>query len=281
MSSGFAWSDGSPLNFINWNKGEPNNGDGGENCVEMYGSNSYWNDAQCGIQQAFICEKANRSSLVPYPEVVLPLSFNNGNQDPCPSGYSTFGITTKDNQGKDSSCVFPFKYNQTIYYECITFERNNPWCATTFDYDTDKKWGYCTQVKCFRLVSDAKRFSEARTVCKKDDANLASVNNELDQAFLTAMLRKKTSDHWLGIWAPGQIFYYEDNSVLDYTSWGPGKPGNFLINEKCVVMSSKKEKAGLWENVNCDQTYSFICSKYASKLFYLFVLFFILYRFFF
>ena len=34
------WSDGTPVNFVNWNAGEPNNANGGENCVEMFGSNS-------------------------------------------------------------------------------------------------------------------------------------------------------------------------------------------------------------------------------------------------
>ncbi len=34
------WSDGTPLNFVNWAGGEPNNANGGENCVEMLASNS-------------------------------------------------------------------------------------------------------------------------------------------------------------------------------------------------------------------------------------------------
>ena len=35
FSQGFIWADGSPLNFINWQKGEPNDAHGGEKCVEM------------------------------------------------------------------------------------------------------------------------------------------------------------------------------------------------------------------------------------------------------
>jgi hypothetical protein len=38
VANGFIWSDGSPVNFVNWNSGEPNNVNGGENCVEMFGS---------------------------------------------------------------------------------------------------------------------------------------------------------------------------------------------------------------------------------------------------
>ena len=38
VANGFVWSDGTPVNFVNWNGGEPNNVNGGENCVEMFGS---------------------------------------------------------------------------------------------------------------------------------------------------------------------------------------------------------------------------------------------------
>jgi hypothetical protein len=38
--SGFYWMDGSPLNFVNWDKGEPNNANGGEHCVEVSAGSS-------------------------------------------------------------------------------------------------------------------------------------------------------------------------------------------------------------------------------------------------
>ena len=42
--SGFGWTDGSALAYINWAAGEPNNWEGSnEDCVEMF-SNGYWND---------------------------------------------------------------------------------------------------------------------------------------------------------------------------------------------------------------------------------------------
>ena len=36
-STGFAWSDNTPLNYVNWDKYEPSNAAGGENCVEFVG----------------------------------------------------------------------------------------------------------------------------------------------------------------------------------------------------------------------------------------------------
>jgi hypothetical protein len=37
ISAGFAWSDNTPVNFLNWDKNEPANAGGGENCVEFVG----------------------------------------------------------------------------------------------------------------------------------------------------------------------------------------------------------------------------------------------------
>lgn len=42
-------------------------------------------------------------------------------------------------------CRFPFMRNNTTYYTCITDSDENPWCATTVNFDQDKKWGYCSE----------------------------------------------------------------------------------------------------------------------------------------
>lgn len=43
----FIWYDGAPVNYTNWNVGEPNNAGGNENCVQIY-PNGTWNDLDCG-----------------------------------------------------------------------------------------------------------------------------------------------------------------------------------------------------------------------------------------
>ncbi|XP_076026629.1 cation-independent mannose-6-phosphate receptor [Genypterus blacodes] len=42
-------------------------------------------------------------------------------------------------------CVFPFNFMKKSYTECTTDGRTDgrKWCATTADYDVDKKWGFC------------------------------------------------------------------------------------------------------------------------------------------
>ncbi|NXL88974.1 SFPA2 protein, partial [Alectura lathami] len=50
----FEYMDGTPLNYTNWHKNEPN-GKGKEECVEMY-TDGNWNDKKCTQYRLTICE---------------------------------------------------------------------------------------------------------------------------------------------------------------------------------------------------------------------------------
>ncbi|XP_019715084.1 protein sel-1 homolog 1 isoform X2 [Hippocampus comes] len=42
-------------------------------------------------------------------------------------------------------CVFPFVFQGNEYFDCTANGRGDGrlWCATTYNYDNDKKWGFC------------------------------------------------------------------------------------------------------------------------------------------
>ncbi|XP_018012021.1 macrophage mannose receptor 1 [Hyalella azteca] len=51
----YAWSDGSALDYLHWDEGEPNSQD--EICVEMYYYNErVWNDKDCNNQRGYVCK---------------------------------------------------------------------------------------------------------------------------------------------------------------------------------------------------------------------------------
>ncbi|XP_040214940.1 epididymal sperm-binding protein 1 isoform X2 [Rana temporaria] len=54
-------------------------------------------------------------------------------------------------------CVFPFIYNSKWYLDCIRDGTSEGllWCATTANYDTDKKWGYCPQQLTYAVGGNA------------------------------------------------------------------------------------------------------------------------------
>lgn len=51
---GWAWNDGTPLDFTNWEPGEPNGGNN-ENCLHQYAS-GLWNDATCSDFDNLVCQ---------------------------------------------------------------------------------------------------------------------------------------------------------------------------------------------------------------------------------
>ena len=43
----FAWTDGSPVSYVNWGPGQPDNGGGGNDCATLDGSGGHWEDHDC------------------------------------------------------------------------------------------------------------------------------------------------------------------------------------------------------------------------------------------
>ena len=66
LEGGYTWSDNTPVIFINWNDGEPNNYGDGEDCGTIVpGIGGYWNDDRCEKQAKAVCEKKGRNYQPP------------------------------------------------------------------------------------------------------------------------------------------------------------------------------------------------------------------------
>lgn len=54
----FEWVDGTPLGFMAWGMGEPNDALDGEDCAQLGVPTGVWNDIACATAGAFVCEAA-------------------------------------------------------------------------------------------------------------------------------------------------------------------------------------------------------------------------------
>ena len=50
------WSSAEPVRFTRWDKGEPNDTDGREDCADWRISDGVWNDVPCNAKIHYICE---------------------------------------------------------------------------------------------------------------------------------------------------------------------------------------------------------------------------------
>lgn len=60
-------------------------------------------------------------------------------RDKCPRSC---GLCTFGGNGRGRACKFPFFYHNRFVYDCMNFKKKT-WCATTINYNEDKRWGYC------------------------------------------------------------------------------------------------------------------------------------------
>ncbi|KAG8179318.1 hypothetical protein JTE90_021986 [Oedothorax gibbosus] len=77
----FAWADGSPVNFTNWDRNEPSFGT--EKCVEMRTNAMNWNDVECSGLKGFIC-------YIPKIAVLPNQTYRSSSVEPitCKDGFS-------------------------------------------------------------------------------------------------------------------------------------------------------------------------------------------------
>ena len=55
---GYQWSDKSPVTYINWQHGQPNDAHQTQNCVVMYNRDGKWSDYYCSFRHTFICKRS-------------------------------------------------------------------------------------------------------------------------------------------------------------------------------------------------------------------------------
>ncbi|GFO24148.1 macrophage mannose receptor 1-like [Plakobranchus ocellatus] len=79
---GFYWSDGSPYNFEIWDEKEPNSFTHKEDCVELVEKTNKWNDNDCSLEFAYVCQTVRGGLFVsPSPAYVAPVSFCDTDKD--------------------------------------------------------------------------------------------------------------------------------------------------------------------------------------------------------
>ncbi|KAJ7986772.1 hypothetical protein DPEC_G00331850 [Dallia pectoralis] len=207
----FQWLDWSPVTFVFWGPGEPNNANGEEQCVQMNRHRGNWNDVNCARTNAgYLCKKYPGSHHTP-PTPTQPWTGY------CPEGWMLF--------------------------------RN----------------------KCFRFKGhkqEKANWSIARSWCQNQKAELAVIDNQYENDFVSSHLRELHWPAWIGLTdslVEGGFGWSDGVSPVLYTNWGDKEPNNHEGKEHCAAMTHNYLVSGLWNDDMCSTEQSWVCSMKKSS----------------
>ncbi|KAG8432380.1 hypothetical protein GDO86_016860 [Hymenochirus boettgeri] len=172
-------------------------------------------------------------------------------------------LYTRGGNSHGAACEFPFLRKETWHHGCIR-EKNDTgdWCATTSNFDTDGKWGYCLKPgNCYQFnMESALTWKEAYTSCRNQGADLLSISSteelnnikgydNLPNLVWIGLNRLDTSGGW----------QWSDNSPLSFINWNQ-EISRFSVMDglSCGALNTD---SGQWQNSNCESSFPYICKK--------------------
>ncbi|NXG26234.1 MRC1 protein, partial [Grallaria varia] len=105
---------------------------------------------------------------------------------------------------------------------------------------------------------------KARTFCKNNHGELATIRNNSERKFLWKYILKNgtLNSYLIGLTQNAdQQFSWMDESPVHYAAWAQGEPNFAHAQENCVVLNRKD---GLWNDVSCSFPNGYICERHRS-----------------
>jgi len=281
----WAWTDKTPLVYLNWKPGQPNSFGGNEDCGAFITRSGLWGDTSCNRRLPFICKKKYPKDK---PETTAATTTENPNfkhDIDCYTGngenyQGTVSTTHQNLPCSDWSKNRP-NYNLSGN-QCRNPDKSEmPWCYT--DNQTIV-WAYCNIPKCsgpqnfcekgWRLIGDtcfkigcgpSLSWQDAQNYCSSKSANLAIINSQdVQDQMILWLSRVKPFLSYDNLWIGINDRYHEmnfrqaDRSVPKFTYWDKDQPDDTTGENDCVMM---KINSGRWDEVNCELKKYFLCSK--------------------
>ncbi|KAM4531180.1 C-type mannose receptor 2 [Odontesthes bonariensis] len=197
-------------------------------------------------------------------------------QDLCSKTYREIYTIQGNSHGRP--CYLPFLYDGQWFHNCTSIGREDGhlWCATTYDYGKDERWGFCPVKSsgcetfwdtdpltdsCYQFNFQATlSWSEARLSCQQQGADLLSITKLHEQTYINGLLTGYSAALWIGLndLDISGGWQWSDSSPLKYLNWEPEQP-NHAEEENCVVI--RTESSGRWQNRDCSVALPYVCKK--------------------
>ncbi|NXE05186.1 MRC1 protein, partial [Lophotis ruficrista] len=118
--------------------------------------------------------------------------------------------------------------------------------------------------KQYFFSTEKTSMEKARTFCKSNHGELATIGNNSERKFLWKCILKngKLESYLIGlIRNADQQFSWMDGSPVHYAAWAQDEPNFADAQENCVVLNKND---GLWNDVSCGFSNGYICERQRS-----------------
>ncbi|KAM9393770.1 C-type mannose receptor 2 [Pholidichthys leucotaenia] len=197
-------------------------------------------------------------------------------QDLCSKRYKEIFTIQGNSHGRP--CFLPFLYDSQWFHSCtgIGREDGHLWCATTYDYGKDERWGFCPikssscetfwdtdplTDSCYQFNFQATlSWSEARFSCQQQGADLLSITKLHEQTYINGLLNGYSAALWIGLndLDINGGWQWADSSPLKYLNWEPEQPSH-TKEDNCAVI--RTESSNRWQNRDCSIALPYVCKK--------------------
>ena len=123
-------------------------------------------------------------------------------------------------------------------------------------------WSYYSRTtKCYKVFRTSLNWAIARAECQKSNAELASIVNHDENAFISNLAGASSAGIWIGGLKLVGRWTWSDGTAWSYTNWSPGEPNNHRGNEISVHLHISG--SGQWNDAAPEGTLSgFVCAYY-------------------
>ncbi|XP_055010163.1 macrophage mannose receptor 1 [Boleophthalmus pectinirostris] len=111
-------------------------------------------------------------------------------------------------------------------------------------------------------------WSYARSWCKEQGGELAVIDSQYENDFVSSYLRDLQHPTWIGLsdlLVENQYAWSDGVSPVLYTNWNEKEPNNAGGAEHCVAMTHNHLVTGRWNDDACHKDQSFVCSRKKSS----------------
>ncbi|XP_039371138.1 CD209 antigen-like protein E [Mauremys reevesii] len=120
--------------------------------------------------------------------------------------------------------------------------------------------------RCYYFSPTMSPWSNSRSSCQKEQADLVIINDREEQVFLSQ--RKRQLIYWIGLTdvAKEDLWKWVDGTDLNQEKfWYDSQPDNYL-DEDCATLTNQLPLPHNWNDDNCNKRLHYICEKAAVTL---------------